>query len=90
MAMNQDDNNLGITSLIKQAEGIKAKPVVPKESSQGFVRVKYIKGRPYYYLVKSVRIAGKVKQKIIKYLGTRKPRGDSLSKIASGEKEPSL
>lgn len=35
-----------------------------------FIRTKEIKGRLYYYLVKSFREDGKVKQKVIKYLGT--------------------
>lgn len=71
-------DSLGITSLIEQAktaQTARRDAVVPKGKSQGFVRVKYIGGRPYYYLVKSVRVAGKVKQKILRYLGTRKPRG---------------
>jgi len=69
------NDSLGITPLIEQAEAVKAKKVVPREKSKGFVRVKYINGRPYYYHVKSIRVGGKVKQKVIKYLGTRKPRG---------------
>ena len=68
---------LDTTSLIKQAEATLAKPVVVKQPSQGFVRKKIINGRPYYYLVKSVRVDGKVRQKVLKYLGTRKPRGYS-------------
>ena len=75
MVKNQAGDSLGITSLIEQAEAVKAKKVVPREKSKGFVRVKYIHGRPYYYLVKSIRVGGKVKQKVIQYLGTRKPRG---------------
>ena len=34
-----------------------------------FLRKKIIKGRAYYYLVKSVREGDKVKQKCIRYLG---------------------
>ena len=68
---------LDTTSLTKQAKATLVKPVVAKQPSQGFVRVKYIYGRPYYYLVKSIRVGGKVRQKVLKYLGTRKPRGYS-------------
>lgn len=75
MVTESSNDNLGITTLIKQASAAKVGPVMPKESSKGFVRVKYIHGRPYYYLVKSTREGGKVKQKVIRYLGTRKPRG---------------
>jgi len=37
-----------------------------------FLRVKKINNNYYYYLVKSVRIEGKVKQKVIKYIGKSK------------------
>jgi hypothetical protein len=73
--------NLGITLLVSQIEKARDEmhqTVVPKSKSGGFIRVKYIHGRPYYYLVKSVRVAGKVKQKVLKYLGTRKPGGYAL------------
>lgn len=74
MAENTGTDNLGITTLLEQARASRRKGVVPRQKSKGFVRVKYIKGRPYYYLVRSVRIDGKIKQEVIKYLGTRKPR----------------
>jgi hypothetical protein len=35
-----------------------------------FIRKKTIKGQTYYYLVKSVRVKGKVQQKVLAYLGT--------------------
>jgi len=35
-----------------------------------FIRKKLIKGRPYYYIVESKLIRGKVKQKVIYYIGT--------------------
>lgn len=38
-----------------------------------FIRVKAIKGKNYYYLVENTRNGEKVKQKVIKYLGTTKP-----------------
>ena len=34
-----------------------------------FERIKKINGHEYRYLVKSVRVDGKMKQKVIKYLG---------------------
>lgn len=86
MVNESGDGILGITSLIEQGERHKAQRVVPKEKSKGFVRVKYIHGRPYYYLVKSIREGGKVKQKIIKYLGTRKPRGIPREEIKEATK----
>lgn len=38
-----------------------------------FIRTKQIKGKIYYYLVKSVREGNKVRQVILKYLGTTPP-----------------
>jgi len=38
-----------------------------------FIRRKQIKGKDYYYLVKSVREGLKVRQVVIKYLGTTPP-----------------
>ena len=38
-----------------------------------FIRKKIIKGQTYYYLVESYREGGKVKQRVIKYLGGMKP-----------------
>jgi len=53
--------------------------IVPKSKSAGFVRIKWIPnrahGKPYYYLVKSILVDGKPRQKVIKYLGVRPPRG---------------
>ena len=37
-----------------------------------FLRVKKISNNYYYYLVKSVRINGKVRQKVVKYIGKSK------------------
>jgi len=37
-----------------------------------FLRKKIIKGNPYFYLVENKRINGKVRQKVIKYIGTFK------------------
>jgi len=35
-----------------------------------FIRKKIVRGKPYYYVVESVLIKGKVKQKVIYYIGT--------------------
>lgn len=52
--------------------------IVPKQKSGGFVRIKWIPnkahGRPYYYLVRSVLVNGRPRQKVVKYLGVRPPR----------------
>jgi len=37
-----------------------------------FLRAKKINNNHYYYLVKSVRVNGKVKQKVVKYIGKSK------------------
>lgn len=37
-----------------------------------FLRVKKINNNYYYYLVKSVRINGKVRQKVVRYIGKSK------------------
>jgi hypothetical protein len=34
-----------------------------------FIRKKTIRGQTYHYLVKSVRVKGKVQQKVLAYLG---------------------
>jgi len=38
-----------------------------------FIRAKTIKNKDYYYLVENKRDGEKVKQKVVKYLGTTKP-----------------
>jgi hypothetical protein len=42
-----------------------------------FVRKKVIGGRPYFYLVENKRINGKVVQRVLKYVGTKKPKKKS-------------
>ena len=37
-----------------------------------FLRAKKINNNYYYYLVKSVRVNGKVRQKVVKYIGKSK------------------
>ena len=46
-----------------------------------FVRQKTVAGRTYFYLVKSQRIEGRVKQINIAYLGTERPAEKKLKKI---------
>ncbi len=46
-----------------------------------YLRSKTINGKQYFYLVESVRIGKKVRQKVVKYIGTI----DNLSKLARGE-----
>ena len=43
-----------------------------------YLRSKKISGRQYFYLVESVREGGKVRQKVVKYIGTL----ENLSKLA--------
>lgn len=75
MAEKSMVDKLSTTSLLDQALNHKAEGVVlKKRRSAGFLRCKYVNGRPYWYLVRSIRVAGKVKQEIIKYFGNRKPR----------------
>ena len=42
---------------------------MPKYLKMAFIRKKTIYGNEYYYLVKNIRKKGKVKQKVIRYLG---------------------
>jgi len=35
-----------------------------------FIRKKLVRGKPYYYVVESRLIRGRVKQKVIYYIGT--------------------
>lgn len=37
-----------------------------------FLRVKKISNNYYYYLVKSIRVNGKIRQKVVKYIGKSK------------------
>lgn len=46
-----------------------------------FIRSKTVKGRRYYYLVKSIRKAGKVRQKFLQYLGSREPSDDEVRRL---------
>ena len=46
-----------------------------------FVRAKKFNGRTYYYLVESHWNHGKVRQKVLKYLGTQKPSPPALQRI---------
>ena len=46
-----------------------------------YVRAKKTNGRTYYYLVEGRREGGKVRQKVVKYLGTEKPSPEELERI---------
>ena len=48
----------------------KAYIVVMPNYLMTFIRKKRIKGRPYYYIVKSWKKDGRVKQKVLYYIGT--------------------
>lgn len=43
-----------------------------------FVRSKIIYGKRYYYLVENRRVNGKVRQKVLKYLGSQKELVDLI------------
>ena len=51
-----------------------------------FVRTKRQGDRTYYYLVESKREGKKVRQKVIKYLGTEPPTKKQLDSIMRREK----
>jgi hypothetical protein len=44
-----------------------------------YLRSKKIKGNTYYYLVKSQRINGKVRQTVLEYFGCEKPATEKIS-----------
>jgi hypothetical protein len=44
--------------------------IVPNNSMMVYIRSKKIKGRTYYYVVEGKLIKGKVKQKVLRYLGS--------------------
>jgi len=46
-----------------------------------FIRKKKIKGRQYYYLVKSVRKNCNVKQEYVEYLGSIEPTTEEIIKL---------
>jgi hypothetical protein len=46
-----------------------------------YVRSKNIKGRTYYYLVKSIREGKKIKQINLAYLGAENPTGEEVKKL---------
>jgi len=50
-----------------------------------YIRKKKFGGREYWYLCKSVREGSKVRQKVIKYLGTKKPSPEELEIIKKGD-----
>ncbi len=54
-----------------------------------YIREKIVRGRIYYYLVRSVRDEGKVRQIVLKYLGKNKPSAEELNNIVVGLKDKS-
>jgi hypothetical protein len=54
-----------------------------------FIRKKTIKGQTYHYLCKSVRVNGKVRQKVLAYLGTHDNVEDAY-KTATGAQRRKL
>ncbi len=51
------------------------------ESKMPFVRAKHRGQKVYYYLVESKREGNKVRQRIIRYLGTKPPTKEELGNI---------
>jgi len=49
-----------------------------------FIRTKRIKNRTYYYLVESRREGKRVRQKVIKYLGTEMPAKEEIEAMRRG------
>lgn len=43
-----------------------------------FVRAKRIAGKTYYYLVENKLVGGKVRQKVLKYLGKNPPTKEQI------------
>jgi len=53
-----------------------------------FVRFKRHGKRLYWYLVENYNDHGKIRQRVLKYLGTRSPRGRHTRLKGSGPNEP--
>lgn len=51
---------------------------IQENKKKMFVREKKVKGNSYFYLVKSERIQGVPRQKVVKYLGVEHPSEDEL------------
>ncbi|MCL0091124.1 hypothetical protein M1O13_04035 [Dehalococcoidia bacterium] len=51
------------------------------ESKMPYVRAKHRGQRAYYYLVESKREGNKVRQRVIRYLGTKPPTKQELETI---------
>ncbi len=49
--------------------------------SMAFLRTKKFGGRVYFYLVEDHREDKRVKQKVLKYLGTEKPSAEALERL---------
>ncbi len=70
------DDKLGISSILASIEKTMGKPAPRLMPNKGpsFLRVKYHKGRPYWYRVQSYWKDGRSHQRVLEYLGPRKPR----------------
>ena len=55
-------------------------------NSMSYIRKKIVKGKEYWYLCKSVREGSKVRQEIIKYIGTQKPSPQEVENLKKGVK----
>jgi hypothetical protein len=54
-----------------------------------FTRIKVIGGKNYYYLVENQRIDGKVRQRVMRYLGTSKPSPKVIADVVAAVKHDS-
>ena len=74
---NSKSRDLGTSLNLDDLVGRAEKPpknLVPRKSP-GFIRMKVIRGRVYYYHVRTVYTPNGPRQKIVKYYGTTLPRG---------------
>lgn len=46
-----------------------------------FIRKKKVKGHTYYYIVRSYREKGKIKQEVLRYLGTAESLLEKLKEL---------
>jgi hypothetical protein len=64
------------------------KSVMPNksETSSGFLRTKKVKGRLYWYLVRSERVNGRIKQVVLKYFGSHQPTEKEVEEVLKEER----
>lgn len=76
--------NLGTSLNLDDLVGRAEKPpknLVPKHSP-GFIRLKVINGRVYYYHVRTIYTPNGPRQKVIRYYGTSLPKGLRLGPVS--------